>query len=126
MRGWPIGVSKELDLAAQPIAAEHLGKVDTFRFEEAVLLFHAGEQIRLGRYDDALQVVQERKRSFWVDRTLARQAQWEACRLMARLGVRVNTVRLEIKKRPEAPERWVHAYCRGDGWHRMGPGSARS
>lgn len=113
------GVSKELDLAAQPIAAEHLGKVDTFRFEEAVLLSHAGERIRLGRYDDALQVVQERKRSFWVDRSLARQAQWEACRLMARLGVRVNAVRQEIKKRPEAPERWVSAYCREDGWHRM-------
>ncbi len=90
------GVSKELDLAAQPIAAEHLGKVDTFRFEEAVLLSHAGERIRLGRYDDALQVVQERKRSFWVDRSLARQSQWEACRLMARLGVRVNAVRQEI------------------------------
>lgn len=112
-------VSLELNLAAQSIDPKCLGKVDTFRFEEAVLLSLAGELIRQGQYGDALHLVNERKRSFWVDRSLMRQSQWEACRLMGRLGASIKETRIELKKATDTPKDWVNAYCRNDGWHRV-------
>ncbi len=50
-------VALELNLADQSIDPKCLGKVDTFRFEEAALLTMAGELIRQGQYDDALLLV---------------------------------------------------------------------
>ncbi len=110
------GVASEFDLTVGGVDPERLGKVDTFRFEEAALLSLANDLVRLGRYEDALRIVTERKRSFWVDRSLSRQSQWEACRLMARLGSRIGEARKELKKTGDSPKAWVEAYCRDDGW----------
>ena len=110
-------VAEELGLAHQSIDPRALGRVDTFRFEETILLSLAGEQIRQGQYQSALQLVTERKSSFWVDRHLMRQSQWEACRLMARLGIRIQEAAKTLKKADDAPAAWVDAYCREGGWH---------
>jgi hypothetical protein len=112
-------IAGELNLAAQSIAPDCLGQIDTFRFEEAALLSHVGELIRQGRHEDALRVADERKRSFWVDRSLPRQSQWRACRLMARLGLAVQSAKTGLKKKTDPPAAWVDAYCRDDGWHRV-------
>ena len=112
-------ISGELSLADQSIAPDRLGRIDTFRFEEAALLAWVGELIRQGRYNEALEVAVERKRSFWVDRSLPRQSQWRACRLMARLGLAVQAAKTGLKKKTDPPGDWVDAYCREDGWHRV-------
>jgi hypothetical protein len=73
-------VSSELGLEGAGIDARHLGNIDTFRFEERRLLAQAGGLIATKRYDEAAGVVADRTRSFWLDRDIGRQAQWEVCR----------------------------------------------
>ena len=110
-------VESDLGLGEAKIDAAHLGNIDTFRFEEKALLARAGELIAGKKYAEALGIVSGRKRSFWVDRDVGRQAQWEACRLMAELGREVERVRAGLGKVTSDPARWVAAYASEDGWH---------
>ena len=109
-------VEADLGLAKAKIEADHLGNVDTFRFEERALLAYAGELICARDYARALGIVAVRGRSFWVDRDVGRQAQWEACRLMAELGREIENVRPAIRDANGNPAKWVHAYAAEDGW----------
>ena len=45
------------------------------------------ELIAGGKFEEALALVAGREHSFWLDRDMARKAQWEACRRMADLGL---------------------------------------
>ena len=112
-------VEGDIGLAAAEIDAAFLGKIDTFALEERALLAHAGELIYTGRYEDALKTVRERSRSFWVDRDVNRQAQWEACRLMAALGEAIKRVRPLLGKTNGSPGRWVEAYAGEKGWFQV-------
>lgn len=105
-----------LGLAGAGIKAEHLGNIDTFRFEEQALLRFVGETIAAKHYAKALAIVADRNRSFWVDRQVSRQAQWEACRLMAELGQQIERVRPALAKAPNAASQWVEFYTADDGW----------
>lgn len=111
------GIAAELGLASGNIEPGSLGKVDTFRFEEQALLSHAGELIRTNRYVDARTLVDERHRSFWVDRSIQRQAQWAACGRMADLGAQIIAARKAVGKAGATPADWVKAYCGQEGWH---------
>ena len=112
-------VEGDLSLVAAAIDASFLGKIDTFRFEERALLAHAGDLISARKYAEALKIVNERSRSFWVDRDVNRQAQWEACRLMAELGEAIKEVRPLLGKTNGSPGRWVQAYAGKQGWFRV-------
>jgi hypothetical protein len=105
-----------LGLAAAAIEAAHLGSIDTFRFEEQALLTYVGETIAAKDYTKALAIVAGRSRSFWVDRQVSRQAQWEACRLMAELGQQIEQVRPALAKAPNGASQWVELYSADDGW----------
>ena len=115
------GIEKEFGLATATISPESLGSIDTFRFEERSLLHHAGTLVMEGQYAKALAVVTDRAHSFWVDHPsfLGRLAQWEACRLMAELGVEVDAVRPGLKKASSAATEWIDAYAQDGGWHRV-------
>lgn len=106
-----------LGLAAAAIEAAHLGSIDTFRFEEQALLTFVGETIAARHYDQALDIVAGRSRSFWVDRQVSRQAQWEACRLMAELGQQIERVRPALAAAPRSASQWVELYAADDGWY---------
>ncbi|MBK6972681.1 MAG: PglZ domain-containing protein [Sterolibacteriaceae bacterium] len=110
------GIERELNLPALTIDADALGTIDTFRFEEAVLLEHAARLIADAHYQRALELVLARRRSFWVDRSLGRLGQWETCRLMAELGREVARIRPLLKKGNGTPKIWVEGYA-GD-WYR--------
>jgi PglZ domain len=110
-------VESEMGLAAAKIDAAHLGSIDTFAFEEKALLAHAGDLIVRGQHGDALKVVNQRHRSFWVDRDVNRQAQWEACRLMAELGQKIASTKNELTKATSEPSRWITAYAAEGGWY---------
>ena len=112
-------VEADLRLAKAKIEAGHLGNIDTFRFEERALLAYAGELICDRDYARALGIVAARSRSFWVDRDVGRQAQWEACRLMAELGREIEKVRPALRNANGNPAKWVHAYAGEDGWFRV-------
>ena len=105
------GIERELDLPALKIDADALGTIDTFRFEEAVLLEHAAKLIADAHYERALELVLARRRSFWVDRSLGRLGQWETCRLMAELGREVARIRPLLKKGNGTPKSWVEGYA---------------
>ena len=111
-------VEQDLGLAGSDLDPVHLGAVDTFRFEEDRLLQHAARLVAEKRYSAALDVVAGRGHSFWVDRDVRRQAQWEACRLMAELGQAVERIGPELSKTDKDPAKWFSAYTRDDGWHR--------
>lgn len=109
-------IERELDIPALKFDADALGTVDTFRFEEAVLLGRAATLIADAHYERALELVLARRRSFWVDRSLDRLGQWETCRLMAELGREVARIRPLLKRGNGTPKSWVEAYA--SDWYR--------
>jgi hypothetical protein len=104
------GIERELELGALGIEADALGTIDTFRFEETVILDHAASLIAKAQFERALEMVVARRRSFWVDRDLGRLGQWETCRLLAKLGGEVARVRPLLKKVDGTPRSWVESY----------------
>lgn len=108
-------VESELHLADAPIEARHLGKIDTFRFEERRLLAYAGQLITIRQYGPALAIVADRRRSFWVDWDANRQMQWEVCRLMAELGRAMEQLRPVFAQCGADPAAWVKAYVQDRG-----------
>ena len=112
-------VEVDLDLADAEVDAARLGNIDTFRFEERALLAYAGELICIHDYKKALGIVEGRRRSFWVDRDVGRQAQWEACRLIAELGHEIEKVRRAMGRTNGHPDKWVEGYASKDGWFRV-------
>ena len=116
-------VEQEFRLAHAKLQAHALGAIDTFEFEERLLLGWCAELLEAGRYADALAVVDERAESFWVslveDGALPRKEAWELCRRVAELGLRVAAVRAEVSGQGGGPESFVARYAAEDGWHRM-------
>ncbi len=110
-------VETELGLAKENIEAGHLGSIDTFRFEERALLRWCGKLVEHGRYDEALNIADERSSSFWVDREVARQAQWRACRLMTVLGQEVERIRPMTAGNGKSAAAWVDAYAGNRGFY---------
>lgn len=112
-------VESELGLRDATLPADALGSIDTFRFEERTLLAYCGELVAAKKFDQALEIITRRDRSFWLDHDVARKAQWEACRRMAELGSLAVTVRAAVCKAVGDANAWVAAYTSTDGWFRM-------
>lgn len=112
-------VQEELKLPGLGIPPESLGSIDTFRFEERALLRCCDLLVADGRYDEALQIVDERSESFWLQRDVARKAQWEACRRTAVVGKRSVEVRAAVDKMGTNGSAWIQAYTADDGWFRL-------
>lgn len=110
-------VAAGLGLSAAAVESADLGAVDTFRFEERALLELCGELIAGDESAKAMECVEERRRSFWVDRDVKRQAQWEACWLMAELGLHMERVRPALGQMGDDPRAWVDAYAGQNGWY---------
>lgn len=114
-------VENELGLRSASLPAGALGAIDTFRFEERALLRHTGELIAEGDLDAALAIVADREQSFWLDRDVARKAQWDAARRMAELGKVAAEVQAAVAKASGDAAAWLDAYTSrsGDGWFRL-------
>lgn len=112
-------VEAELGLCDATLTADALGSIDTFRFEERTLLAYCGDLVAAKKFDQALEIISGRERSFWLDHDVARKAQWEACRRMAELGSLAVTVRAAVGKAVGDANAWVAAYTSTDGWFRM-------
>lgn len=115
-------VEAALHLSPEDIDRAQLGSVDTFRFQEKVLLAQVGTLISGRAYEEALEIISSRSVSFWIDRDVHRRAQWEACRLMAELGQAVEEVGSGVSgllsKAGADATHWVNAYASQTGWHR--------
>jgi hypothetical protein len=116
------GVEHEFGLAEAGIKAEDLGAIDTFRFEEKIMLRHCGEVLAGGSYEAAGKLATIHSGSFWARLDFSRrQAQWEVCALMASLGAEAVEVEGELSKLPStATSRdMLRKYVSDGGWHRM-------
>jgi hypothetical protein len=109
--------AQELGLEQAPIDALALGAIDTFRFEEAVLLKRCGELIRAGQYVQVGDIATERRSSFWLLESIERQSQWEAVRLAAELGCMADEVESALSKTPASASAWVDGYA--TSWHKL-------
>ena len=112
-------VEAELGLRDADVPAGILGSIDTFRFEERVLLAHCGDLVAAKKFDEALEIIGRREHSFWLDRDVGRKAQWEASRRMAELGSLGATVRTAVGKAGGDANSWIGAYTAKDGWFRL-------
>ena len=112
-------VEEELGLHQTKVPVGAYGLIDTFRFEERALLQHTGELIASTQFEEALKLIIERERSFWLDRDVGRKAQWEASRRMAELGSVANQVRAAVKRTNGDAAVWLNAYAAKDGWYRL-------
>lgn len=117
-------VEQEFHLARAKVRAEDLGRIDTFEFEERLLLSWCAELLERGRFGEALEVVEDRERSFWVEWTdeatrVPRKEQWEVARRVAVLGLRIGAVKGSLPPTSAGPETWVAGYAAEDGWHRV-------
>ena len=112
-------VEAELGLRDAKVPPDSLGPIDTFRFEERVLLAHCGDLIAGKQFDQALAIISGREHSFWLDRDVARKAQWEACRRMAELGRLAIAVRAAVSKASGDANAWIDAYASKEGWFRL-------
>jgi PglZ domain len=111
-------VEEDLKLAQAGIAAADLGAMDTFRFEERVLLRQCDGLIAQRRYAEARAIIDQRSRSFWLDRDVLRLAQWQACRWMAELGTHAEAIRPALGRLGTDAAVWVEKYGAEGGWHR--------
>lgn len=109
-------VEVEMNLGQAGLKAADLGDIDTFRFEEKLLLAYCGELICANKYDPALKLIEGRRHSFWAQSDVRRQAQWEACRLMAELGRNIDKVGSAVHKTGGKIEQWVKNYVDAHGW----------
>jgi hypothetical protein len=110
------GVEHDFQLATMDLRADSLGKIDTFRFEEKLLLDYAVSLCAEGAFDGAQAIAEGRRRSFWVDNDVRRQAQWQATALAAELGALARSVRAELGRIASA-ERMVTDYA--STWHTL-------
>ena len=111
-------IEEEFHLPTQGISPEQLGRIDTFRFEEQVLLEHVGNLITAGKFSDALDVVRHRRLSFWALHQLQRQEQWQAYGLAAELGIAVKEIEKQLPDAKKAVVNWVEGYVAENGWYR--------
>jgi len=114
-------VEEELGLKNAKLSPGALGSIDTFRFEERALLRHAGDLVANCKFESALSLVSEREQSFWLDRDVARKAQWEATRRIAELGHLAVQVKAAVGKTSGDAATWLEAYVTqsGSGWFRL-------
>lgn len=110
-------LEEQLHLSRIGVAAQHLGSIDTFRFEERALLKYCGELIVSKKFDEALTIISDREHSFWVDRDITRKTHWDACRYMADLGALASQVRSAVRNTSVDARSWIDAYVRE--WHRL-------
>ncbi len=115
-------VESEFGLADAGIAAQDLGKIDTFRFEEKAVLAHCGAVLASGDYPAAAEMVAVHSGSFWARLDFSRrQAQWEVCAQLAELGTAAVKVAAELNQlNPTMTSRdMVRRYVAADGWHQL-------
>lgn len=117
-------VEQEFQLSKAKIQPDRLGRIDTFEFEERLLLQWCADLLADRKYPKALEIIAEREASFWVERTdaefqMPRKELWELCRRVGELGLRIIAVRADVPGPSAGPDEWVARYTSAEGWYRM-------
>lgn len=105
-------VEQELGLPTLGIHPDHLGSLDTFRFEERALFGRCAEHIAERRFQQAMDLASARQTSFWL--TPERRSQWELCTRMATLGLAMEAAKGQLQGLKDKPEAWFGWYTEGE------------
>jgi hypothetical protein len=116
-------VETELEIECRQATAEDLGQIDTFRFEDKMVLKAALVALREERWDEAAAYAADRsdERSFWVQRDEARRTGWKLVGLAARLGAVVSKnagLLGGVRNLEQVAERYARGGCDVDRAHR--------
>ncbi|MDT0631436.1 PglZ domain-containing protein [Rubrivirga litoralis] len=112
-------VAADFALAQADLDPAALGRVDTFRFESDAVLAHTAARLAADAFGEALALADVHGASFWARHDVQHQAQWETCRLLARLGTELERVERAVETQAGTPAAWVTAYADGDApWYR--------
>lgn len=110
-------VEYDLGLTRLNLDPGQLGAIDTFRFEEGLLLGEAARLLADGEYDRSLELAQGREDSHWVRTNPRRLAQWSALQQAAILGQRAQECAQEASAfGGKPPASWIERYIAEDGW----------
>jgi hypothetical protein len=101
----------ELGLSSSSVAPVDLGAIDTFRFEERALLSRCAALVADGEFASVVEIAAARTSSFWLRQSIERQAQWEAIRLTAELGMATEDVQSDLSRLPTDVAAWVARYA---------------
>ncbi len=111
-------IQDELGLRDVKLPGSALEGIETFRFEEGLVLKHCEELVAGGMFGEAIAIIGARERSFWLDHDLRRRAQWELCSRMAELGGVATAALAAAKRFTGNADAWVAAYTsEKDGWY---------
>jgi hypothetical protein len=113
----------ELEQEANSASAADLGKIDTFRFEDRVVLTAALDALEGAKFDIAHEYATERtaEDSFWPTYVRGRQIAWQLVKLAAQLGRAITTNALllqDVRNVGEAIERYTESGYAVDTAHR--------
>lgn len=110
-------VESDLGLTELNLDPRQLGAIDTFRFEERLLLEEAARLLAADEHGAALELARGRKDSHWVRTNSRRLAQWSALQQGAILGQRVQDCAWEAAEFDgKPPAAWIERYTAEDGW----------
>jgi hypothetical protein len=112
-------VEKELGPSTASIDPRKLGSIDTFRFEEQLLLNVCDDLIASGHHAEASRILGERESSFWVNEQPRRRIQWEASRRIAEVAFHCAASRKQIDRIGKSSASWVDAYSAHEGLYRV-------
>jgi hypothetical protein len=116
-------VENECALRSLKLDPGMLGKIDTFPFEEEVLL-HSLEQLAArGDIEAAIARVEDRRASFWTIVDPVRAVQWRMAETALALCIEADRVLRELKGSTATPAALARAYAHGEHgrghWYRM-------
>ena len=105
---------REFDLRSLQIDAGALRNLDTFSFEEDLLLLSLDELAKRGEFDKALDRVREREASFWSIVDPVHAIQWQTAQTALALCREAARVLEEIKQSKPSPSILVRSYAQGE------------
>lgn len=113
-------IERDLGLAEADIDPHDVGEVDTFSFEERMLLSYGAQKLVDGDLEEAQQLARQRAASFWtsVERFPDRRAEWQLLDMLAELARLDYALRRALASEPTSLTSWVESYSEPDGWHR--------
>ncbi len=115
-------IQEELQLTELGIGADEIGGIDTFPFEEQVLLNSLGGLIESGRKAEVLERIKARRQSFWTKVDPRRNAQWQVASTAIELILEAERVILEVKDVPLRCGELIERYAdrrENRGWYKL-------
>jgi hypothetical protein len=106
-------VAREINVSALELQPETLAALETFPEIEDRLLAHAEQRVLDGLAQEALDLAEKRKRSFWSGQEPTNLLRWSLIETASRLLLAAARVRADLKTAKKVPASMVAAYAQG-------------